>query len=493
MTERRDFLKTALGTAAGLAAASRVARPLRARAAARPNILWIYLEDTTPLMSCYGNKLLRTPVIDKLAAGGVRFEGAFVPAPVCSACRSGIITGTMQTTFGLHNHRSSRTPESAIGLPDRVKTVPELFAEAGYFTSNRGKTDYNFVTRERKLYTGKGKGPYGCGENAGGRPFFVQLQLKGGKNSGKVAGPMDRNRPDLELPPYYAGCPELREEWAHHYDCVKQADTDLDVILKALQADGLLDGTVVWFFSDHGMRGIRHKQFCYDGGLHVPLVVMWKGNPGKIGPGTVRGDLVNCIDIATTSLALAGLEIPDYMEGRDLFADDFKPREHVIGARDRCDYTIDRIRTVRTKRHRYIRNFMTDRPYMQPQYRDNSAQTRAMKRLYAEGKLNEVQARFMAPERPAEELYDHKTDPHETVNLAEDPRYADVLKAHRGILEEWIRETGDKGQHPEGEAGLKAVMQRWRNRCVNPEYDPIKKKYPELMKPKPRTRRRKKR
>lgn len=158
------------------------------------------------------------------------------------------------------------------------------------------------------------------------------------------------------------------------------------------------------------------------------------------------------LDIAATSLALAGIPIPKIMESRDLFAQDFKPREFVISARDRCDFTIDRIRTVRTERFRYIRNFLTDRPLMQPNYRDKWEITQLMRKLHADGELDENQDRFWLDERPAEELYDLVNDPHEMHNLAGNPDYAGKLQKHRKILEKWIQDTDDKGQYPEDDA-----------------------------------------
>jgi arylsulfatase A-like enzyme len=220
------------------------------------------------------------------------------------------------------------------------------------------------------------------------------------------------------------------------------------------------------------MRLWRHKQFCYDGGLHVPFIMSWLGEPQRLGgAGIVREDLVSGLDIAATSLALAGIEIPAYMESRDLFAPGFEPREHVISARDRCDYTIDRIRSVRTRRFHYIRNFMLDRPYMQPNYRDAWEITRTMRTLHAEGKLDPIQDRFWSDERPGEELYDLETDPHEIDDLADRSEFAGELERHRAILEDWIRATDDKGRYPEDTAGLKYMFDWWGDKCVNPEYD----------------------
>jgi len=154
----------------------------------------------------------------------------------------------------------------------------------------------------------------------------------------------------------------------------------------------------------------------------------------------------------------------------NLFAADHKPRQFVVSARDRCDYTIDRIRTIRTERYRYIRNFLTDRPWMQPQYRDGRDFVEAVCKMYKAGELNEVQARFYGPDRPAEELYDMQADPHQINNLAKDPAHKKELQRHRAILEKWIKDTDDKGQYPESKESLAGVHQRWKDKCVNPEY-----------------------
>ena len=203
----------------------------------------------------------------------------------------------------------------------------------------------------------------------------------------------------------------------------------------------------------------------------MPLLISWQGNRDVLEPGIVREDLVSGIDIGPTSLALAGLDVPAHIEGQNLFGEDFVERAYVIAAKDRCDFTIDRMRTVRTKRYRYVRNFMTDRPFMQPQYRDGSVVMELMRSMYANGELAPEQAFYWAEERPAEEFFDCDADPDEVRNLVDDPDYAEALQQHRDILERWIVETDDKGQYPESEIGLGCVVKRWGDKCVNPEYD----------------------
>ncbi|MCM2373559.1 sulfatase family protein [Aporhodopirellula aestuarii] len=474
----------------------------------RPNILWIFSEDLSPFMGCYDDPINagHTPAIDELASNGVLFKRVFVPAPVCSACRSAIITGVMQTTTGTHQHRSGRftngqiVPENLrIELPDGIKTIPELMRSAGYFTFNSGKDDYNFHYDRRELYTVGNKPDYRAGMNGWqgntahrnmsvtedtwnarpdkDQPWFGQIEIKGGKANAKHVREGELLAVDeVPLPPYFPDTPGHRASWTMHYNAARGADARVDEILAQLEADGELDRTIVFFFSDHGSNhSLRHKQFCYEGGVHVPLVI--KGGHPILKAGTVRNDLVSGLDISATTLALGGVEIPEYLDGHDLFGTQFKPREYVISARDRCDYTIDRIRTVRTDKLRYIRNYFPDRPMLQAQYRDNKVEVLDLKRLHAAGQLTDYQDEHWFGVRPEEELYDLESDPHQINNLASEPAYHDELIRHREILEGWIKNTNDQGQYPESVEQLKATYDLWKNKPifrdadVNPEYD----------------------
>ncbi len=462
-----------------------------------PNILWIVLEDTAPLLSCYGTSIISTPNIDQLAEQGVLYTQAIMPAPVCSPSRSSMITGIMSTTLGLHNHHSSRTEESAIHLPAGIKTVPEVFKQAGYFTFNNGKDDYNFHYNRRDLYEqdyrahplyGKSGVRLDIAALQNKTPFFGQIQLSGGKEifsstfQERVHTPVDRAK--ISLPPYLPNHPAIIEEYANHLDAIQITDEKVGGIMKELTEAGLLDNTIVFFFSDHGMRLTRNKQFLYDGGLRVPLIMVdYRENKQlKMKAGSINDDLISGIDLGTSSLALAGIPIPDYMEGRNIFDEAIAPREFVISTRDRCDFTIDRIRSVRSKEFKYIRNFMTDRPYSQPTYMDADgvAFVTVMKQLHAENKLDSIQDRFFSEERPAEELYNLQEDPFELNNLATDPKHAEVLAKYAQILDQWITETDDKGQYPENKEGLKLMLGIWGKYAVNPEYEPLRTAYKDL-------------
>ncbi|MDX2414282.1 MAG: sulfatase, partial [Bacteroidales bacterium] len=318
-----------------------------------PNILWIYVEDISSDFNCYGNTLVKSPNIDKLAENGVLFRNTFMPAPVCSPCRSAIITGAMPTTFGTHNHHSSRTDESAIHLPDYVKTLPELFREAGYFTFNHGKDDYNFAYDRESLYSGeiKDNGMYGLvgleidwNAREEGQPFFGQIQLYGNKHiynkkfKDKVLRTIGTD--SLNIPPYYPDTDFIRQEWANYLESQEITDKEVGDIIQRLKDDGVLENTYIFFFSDHGMRLWRHKQFLYDSGTRVPFILSFFGENGKLKQGTENTDIISGLDIGTTSLGLAGISPPEYTEGIDIFSNNSEKRDYVISVRDRCDYTI---------------------------------------------------------------------------------------------------------------------------------------------------------
>ncbi|MFM2170134.1 MAG: hypothetical protein RI957_363 [Verrucomicrobiota bacterium] len=450
--------------------------------AAQPNIVWVIAEDMNAWFGCYGDRTVATPAIDAMASRGLRFDRAYMTAGVCSACRSALATGAMQTSLGIHHHRSSRrhVPEEVINLPDGVKTIYQLMREAGYFVSTEGmnKNDFNFIWKGADLYDVDASAG-GKRSNAArnvwrqrpqGKPFFAQVQLVGGKIPPKGIRGTATDPAKVVVMPYYPDIPEIRQSIAHHYDTIRETDQQLGDVMNALRADGLLDNTYVFFWTDHGMILYRHKQWVYDASIRVPLIFHGPG----IQSGSVREDLVSGIDITATTLALAGKPLPSWFEGRDLLAKNHVARDYVVAARDRCDYTIDRVRSVTTKRFHYLKNFLTDRPFMQPQYRDGEPFIEAARKLHHDGKLNATQEFVWSEKRIPEEFYDLENDPHETKNLMDDPSFAEEVARHRKILTNWIKSSGDQGQQPESLDSLRGVFKEWGNKCVNPEFAPLR-------------------
>ncbi|WP_417748913.1 sulfatase [Rosistilla oblonga] len=428
-----------------------------------PNIVWIIPDDMSAEFSCYGETAIETPNVDSLATAGVKFTNAYVTAPVCSTCRSAFITGIYQTSIGAHHHRSGRGTEKIV-LPDGVAMVPKLFQEAGYHTSitgwpmngKLGKTDYNFQW-DKSIYDSND-----WSDRKPGQPFFAQIQTQGGKLRGKDARGWEKIAAAAEkqlgsrtpisavaLPPYYPNHPDIVRDWAAYLDSVRMTDAMVGEVVARLEAEGVRDNTLILFMTDHGISHARGKQFLYDEGLHVPLVI---AGPG-IAAGTVREDLVEHIDIAALSLAAAGITIPANMQARDILAADYQPRTAVFAARDRCDETVEHMRSVRTEDFKYIRNFLPNRPYLQPcAYKDAKQILIALRQWHAAGKLNATQELLFRETRPPEELYDLKNDPHEIDNLADDPAFAEQLKSLRARLDQWMETTGDQGRQPESAA-----------------------------------------
>jgi arylsulfatase A-like enzyme len=257
------------------------------------------------------------------------------------------------------------------------------------------------------------------------------------------------------IPPYYPDHPVTREDWAKYLDAATELDRKVGMILKQLEADGLADSTIVAFFGDHGQSHVRAKQFCYDSGLRVPLIIRWPSKfpaPKHYSPGMVDDRLLMSIDLAPTMLDIAGAAKPAKMEGDTLLGDRAPPlRKYVFGARDRCDETVFRFRTVRTDRYRYIHNFTPERPFLQKNdYKERSYPVwNLLKQLDAEGKLTPLQKFLTAPTMPEEELYDELADPYETVNLAKSPEYAKVVVELRTAVDRWIDDSNDQGKQLE--------------------------------------------
>ncbi len=449
-----------------------------------PNILWIFGEDISPWMPVYGDTTLVTPNIDFLAENGVTYTNCYSTCPVSSPCRSGLATGMMQTTIGMHNHRTGRTDKVISKLPEGIKVLPQMMREAGFHTFNAGKDDFNwnynwndYWTGEhtvKKFYGKEGKGSWN--DRAEGQRFFGEIELFGGKNRTKVKDSVAFSR--INVPSYYPDCDFMRAQLATHYNQIKLTDNEIGELIEKLKKDGLYENTILIFLSDNGYQTLRDKQFLYDGGIHMPLIISAPGNHKLLEDfgmtlNTKDDQMVSLLDVTATTLAMAGVEIPEYMESRNLLDKDYH-RDWIVAARDRCDFTIDRIRCIRDKEFKYIRNFMTDRPLMQAQYRDKSPYYKEFMKIWKSGEYPFCDE-WLSDERPAEELYDIVNDPDEVNNLALDPAYNEVLETMRARLEGWIKETDDKGQYPESREQLEVIKERWGDRAVNKEYDILKK------------------
>jgi arylsulfatase A-like enzyme len=255
-------------------------------------------------------------------------------------------------------------------------------------------------------------------------------------------------------------------DWAAYLDSVKLTDKHVGDVIARLQREGLYENTIVIFMTDHGISHARGKQFLYDEGTHVPLVVRGPG----IAKGKIRNDLVEHIDLAAISLAAAGVPIPTPMQARDVFAPTYQPREAVFAARDRCDETVERLRSVRTDRFLYVRNFYPMRPHLQPNaYKDGKSIVMTLRTLHESGKLDPLAEKLMfSPTRSPEELYAWTEDRWQVNNLVSDPAHKSTLESMRAKLDRWIVDTKDRG--PESDAMYDSDMKEYLGKG-NPEVE----------------------
>lgn len=445
-----------------------------------PNIVWISTHDINPHLGCYegvwpGAEAAVTPNLDALAEQGVRFDQAFATSPVCAPSRSSIMTGCFPTAIGTMHMRSKAAP------PPEVRLLPEYFREAGYYCTNNFFTDFQVVTPGTTFDD--------CSPTAHWRnrpdpeqPFFAafhgmathesKIHAEGEDFETLMAGvpTEDRHRPeDSQLPPYYPDTEVMREIWAKYLDLITAMDLWVGRIMAELEEDGLADNTIVVFWSDHGVGLPRAKRFAYEAGLREPLIIRW---PGVLPAGEAREEPVYLMDLAPTMLTACGIDLPDHMHAQPLFDAAGSPgpkHDYIVGHRDRMDTAADRTRTVRDERFRYIRHSYPDRPLMQHiEYPDALGSWKELRHLHHQEAqlrgagedvqlMTPLQRSVVAPNKPAEELYDVQADPHETINLVNDPEFQPVLTRFRDALDSWLEEYPDLGEIPEDE-----LIEQWR-------------------------------
>jgi len=422
----------------------------------RPNILYIALEDITPMMGCYGDAYAKTPVFDALAADGIRYTHAYSVGPVCSVSRSSIVTGMYPTTIGTMHHRSG-----GIRAPEFLKFIPNLMGEAGYYTTN-WKGDFNIVGMEYDE-SGKGKAHWRSRPDKS-QPFFSKFDFGECHSSiTKTAEdviiekrlnrlqPGDFHDPvEAPIPPYHPEDPVFRKAWSRYYDSVTQVDYRAGELIAQLKEDGVWDDTIVIVWADHGVGMPRGKHTVREQGTHVPLIVRFPEKYQHLAPadpGSVLDDLVCLMDMGPSVLTMAGINPPDYMQGRALLCkSDAKKREYVVAVRNRLDTRSECVRAIRDKRYRYQRNFYPHLPYKPYETFEFTAPVlERWVQLAREGKLTGDQELPTMRFKPVEELYDSESDPHMVNNLADDPAYAHVLKQMRWRLHDWMIETRDLG------------------------------------------------
>lgn len=421
---------------------------------ARPNILWLVSEDNNPFLGCYGDSLAHTPTIDKLSREGVTYERCFAQ-PVCAPSRFALITGMFAVSCGPAEHMRASGK-----IPAWLKGFPTYLREAGYYATNNAKTDYNSPILPSQTWDESGKTAHYLRRKDAAQPFFAVFNHEVThesslfpENGPKLSVPPTEPA-KVRIPPYQPDTPEIRADWARYYDCISALDDQIAQKLKELSDAGLAEDTIIFYYADNGGVLPRSKRFLQQSGTHVPLIVYYPPRwrhlaPAK--PGARINDPVSFVDFAPTVLSLAGVKVPQTMQGR-AFAGQSKalPNEYVFCTRDRMDERYDMIRSVMDKRWLYIHNYRPDLPYIQRlDYQFRARGYQSWERVASEGKLTKATAMFWG-EKPAEELYDMSADPDSVRNLAGDSGQKEVMERMREALRRHTLEVVDNGFIPEG-------------------------------------------
>lgn len=432
---RRSFAASASTLLAGQAAET-----------PRPNILWISCEDIGPELRCCGDSYSVTPNLDKLAARGSIYMNAWSNAPVCAPARTTIITGAYPPSTGSEHMRSMTR------MPADWKMFPGYLRDAGYYCTNNAKEDYN-VEKPAGTWDESSKQAH-WRKRGSGQPFFsvFNLEITHESQIRKRPHTLVHDPAKVRIPAYHPDAPEVRHDWAQYYDNITTMDGQAGKILADLQQDGLADDTVVLFFGDHGSGMPRSKRWPYNSGLNVCIVASipekWKSlAPRDYVVGGKNDRMVGFVDLAPTMLSLAGLPAQRFHQGRAFMGRHERPaRTYNYGFRGRMDERYDCVRSVRNQHFVYVRNYMPHKIYGQHlAYMWETPTTPAWERLYKEGKLNAAQRKFWE-KKPAEELFDLRTDRDEVKSLVDSPE-------HKGVLEE-LRKAHLAHEHELRDVGL---------------------------------------
>ena len=434
----------------------------------RPNILIIMADDMSPKINALGDKTAITPNIDKLVESGESFINAFTTAGVCACSRSSLLTGKNQISIGaMHMRTSTRTEVPYLAVPDsNIKAFPEILRKFGYFTFTNDKLDYQFSgilpgTGPFTIWNSEDSF-YGWKERQTKQPFFGIINLTVTHESGLFVGKMNSalataiklrqkaiqfqydapvKSKDVNVPAFLPDTKEIREDIARVYNNIYILDLQVKEILDELKADGLIENTIIIFTSDHGDGLPRYKRELFDTGINVPLIMVIpdKFNKWETDPNSKSERLVSFLDIAPTILDLAGISVPEYMDGISFFSS--KENRYIFAARDRLDNQEGKVRAIRDKRYKLIKNFSPGIVGAQKlEFRENLQSVKKMRSMLNKGTLTASQ-KIWFEKIPEVQLYDLWKDPNEVQNLANNEDMFSKKNELEDALDNWIKEN----------------------------------------------------
>ncbi|MEL6718326.1 MAG: sulfatase-like hydrolase/transferase [Bacteroidota bacterium] len=440
----------------------------------QPNILWLVVEDLSPYLPMFGDSTVETPNLSRLAAEGVCYDYFFSPAAVCAPARSAIATGLYPTHLKSNHMRTGPwftdtinktlmqnyskfipddiVPYEATPAPE-VKMMSEYLRRAGYYCTNNAKRDYQFISPVTAWDENNRQAHFRNRKE--GQPFFAIFNFEVTHESRIWAKAEDSLWVDedlaVEVPPYLPDTDIGQQDVRRMYSNIKEMDVQIGRILDQLEKDSLLENTIVFWYSDHGGPLPRQKRLLYDSGIHVPLIIRY---PQKQFAGQRDSQLLSFVDLAPTTLSLAGIEPLEHMDGRSFLGKhkDNDEKNYVFAAADRFDELYDANRAVRDRRYKYIRYYNPEKPMLlRVQYRDQMPIMQELHRLNEAEELTEEQAFWFRKQKPEAEFFDTWNDPHELKNLIDDPKYQAKIEELRTACEAWMKEMEDDPLRPEQE------------------------------------------
>jgi len=448
------------------------------------NVVWISCEDMGPILGSYGNDIVKTPNLDKLASEGVRYTNAYSTVGVCAPSRFSIITGMYPARLGAHNMRTGdyhnyKTPEEVshrknIGVidkegknipeyevvpPTHVKPFTEILRTKGYYCANNFKCDYQFNAPFTAWDEVSSTVSYRDAPKD--KPFFYvwnTLLTHESRIWERSNQPLTVNPEDIIIPSYFPDIPEVRNDIARKYSNIEAMDKKVGELMNQLEEDGMLDNTIIMFWSDHGGNLLRQKRAVGNSGLNVPLIIRY---PNKIDAGKVDERIVSLMDLGPTVLSLLNIEPPKHYDGKAIagpYEDD--SREYAFGTADRFDESTDMQRSVLDGRYVYVKNFLPELPLIyRNKYRERITMNSKLIQMDSFNMLEGDAAYIFMKTKPVEEFYDLANDPYEVHNIIDNPKYFKRINDFRAALENWQKEINDQGFIPEN----KLVKSFWPN------------------------------
>lgn len=474
---------------------------LNAQSTKQPNILWIVCEDISPTLSMYGDTTAKTPNLDKLAQQSIIYGNAFATTGVCAPSRSAIITGMLPSSIGTMNMRTagdvmswgkriykevatkgegeSKEPvldlkgnvvrEYSAVIPENIKCFTEYLRASGYYCTNNQKTDYQFAAPLSAWDENNSKAHWR--NRPEGKPFFSVFNI-GDTHESKIwlnkDLPLTVDPVKVVLPPYFPDNAIVRRDVARLYSNIEIMDQKAGEIIDQLKKDGLYDNTIIFFYSDHGGPLPHQKRELYEYGLKAPLFVKLPNSHTS----SKTDRLISFVDLGPTVLSLANVQPPKGIDGVPFLGKyDAKPRAYVFGTSDRFDEFSDRIRSVRTDKYLYIKNYYPNLPkYKDVGYRKSMPMMLNILELRDENKLDDYQKSWFGT-KVNEELYDIVNDLFSITSLAANPEYAEVLKEMREQEEKQFEEKYDYASIPEADMIAKMWPNNTQPKTANPTFD----------------------